>query len=985
MGLKKVVFCYLKCCLYNNKWKETFENAKRICGRFHSNVYSLKTKGFKEILENYATYLSLNYYGTNTNGSAFWTSCKLNNTSRPELVECTHDTDNLYPSYNYHSQYPTHGLYMFYVNFGQKKFKIDNLQFDTGNLARKLDNTSFILVRRHQSSTRLNVTYFNYKNQTYTQGCFLFNTNNEQFLHLSVPYLNMCVHFTLVMNNSVDVNETYDNYDKPFEQLSTGLFYGILNTLGIIEIKCVKNFEPDISSSNFLILDKQVELEEMQYCASNSTPFYSFSIVAWNGLNSTLQTQLRRYLTTLEYKLVLHSYSIGRKILYISCRDTFNNIELLLEKCSRFNDNTKQCMFACPSDCSKQTGFVSVWQWSSFRYTYESNVCNAARHSNLLNGTILIADSDRLTSLSDTWWVNLHNNGVETHLWPPVGLSNMNVNRTRTFYFQNASVLLSPKNRSVDSYLVIKANFDASSETAEAFFHLYASNSNYFNFQIVCLNNSTINPSVIAKNVSKNLTSYQLNLGHIDGANYIKLNVFHGDSWSSVKFPINLDLNSSMKVDYPHSLLVPLNAEGLNYTFSVFQPTHDCHWHVHGINLTIGCVENLTFLFDRLKYSQVRDIQRESLLIYPKTNVAGQFLTITFGNTSCKHGGVMRDGECSCRIGFGGVHCELVCPRGRFGKNCELQCPDGDDCQGYLICTQDPVGCSCGAGFKNRNACNEPCDSGFWGPDCAFDCDNNCSGHKCDRFTGLCDWKTTDNCQVECKSTLEPVRTCLTMTRHLNCSKISYSIVTYTNRESWLTCTRQTDSQVQFCLLNSTAENLTNCQVTEITNQTMSQCESLFEETHKLELTSSDVSLTVDSNGNHFETNETICALKVKNRVYFNNNRKDWTYFGNMLSNFSRIYQSQSFILVSMKSNNDTFLLTPARVNVTYGQRSTAYHPRDKNYLYLLNLWIFSLTGVVVLNFFIKCLFKDNNSLDDEYISDLEFDLVMPETLQSKI
>lgn len=73
-----------KCCMYNINWKQTFVEAALTCSKFDSHVFSYKTRGYETTLENYASFLNLNY-GIDSRSSSsssmhsslqFWTSCK---------------------------------------------------------------------------------------------------------------------------------------------------------------------------------------------------------------------------------------------------------------------------------------------------------------------------------------------------------------------------------------------------------------------------------------------------------------------------------------------------------------------------------------------------------------------------------------------------------------------------------------------------------------------------------------------------------------------------------------------------------------------------------------------------------------------------------------------------------------------------------------------------------------------------------------------
>ena len=89
-----------KCCMYNVEWKENFYDANNLCKKFNSHVFSLKTKGYKNILESYANYLRFNYDELNSDFFYFWTSCKLKakklnilSSFEPECLGATADFD----------------------------------------------------------------------------------------------------------------------------------------------------------------------------------------------------------------------------------------------------------------------------------------------------------------------------------------------------------------------------------------------------------------------------------------------------------------------------------------------------------------------------------------------------------------------------------------------------------------------------------------------------------------------------------------------------------------------------------------------------------------------------------------------------------------------------------------------------------------------------------------------------------------------------
>ena len=71
----------------------------------------------------------------------------------------------------------------------------------------------------------------------------------------------------------------------------------------------------------------------------------------------------------------------------------------------------------------------------------------------------------------------------------------------------------------------------------------------------------------------------------------------------------------------------------------------------------------------------------------------------------------------------------MICSSGNPG------CPD------KLFCIQDPVGCSCIAGYYG-NDCTSECPPGYYGSGCDREC--HCADADCDRATGCSDGSCND-------------------------------------------------------------------------------------------------------------------------------------------------------------------------------------------------------------------------------------------------
>ncbi|XP_061180690.1 multiple epidermal growth factor-like domains protein 10 [Saccostrea echinata] len=110
------------------------------------------------------------------------------------------------------------------------------------------------------------------------------------------------------------------------------------------------------------------------------------------------------------------------------------------------------------------------------------------------------------------------------------------------------------------------------------------------------------------------------------------------------------------------------------------------------------------------------------------------------------------DGTClGCLTGYKGPRCEEQCDNNKYGLECSLtcgNCSNGEQCN--HMNGSCPNGCDVGAqGYR----CDEGCDFGRYGKNCVEICNSNC--RVCNRFTGVCEldcyagWKGTF-CENEC-------------------------------------------------------------------------------------------------------------------------------------------------------------------------------------------------------------------------------------------
>ena len=144
-----------------------------------------------------------------------------------------------------------------------------------------------------------------------------------------------------------------------------------------------------------------------------------------------------------------------------------------------------------------------------------------------------------------------------------------------------------------------------------------------------------------------------------------------------------------------------------------------------------------------------KNFDRQNIIFYPNFHNFKLFTRINFyekdSSIDCKNSGIYfkKIKKCLCLPGFHGSRCEYVCDQPyKFGENCEYSCINAN-CSGYLVCTLDPIGCTCLSGYTGYD-CSTPCTKSEynWGPNCQFRCNQclNISG-SCNIYTGQCTCK----------------------------------------------------------------------------------------------------------------------------------------------------------------------------------------------------------------------------------------------------
>ncbi|KAI8773660.1 delta protein A, partial [Biomphalaria glabrata] len=121
------------------------------------------------------------------------------------------------------------------------------------------------------------------------------------------------------------------------------------------------------------------------------------------------------------------------------------------------------------------------------------------------------------------------------------------------------------------------------------------------------------------------------------------------------------------------------------------------------------------------------------------------------------------------------------CGKGTWGPNCQFDCRN--NCFN-LSCDSQTGKCHNGCdGFMDPPDCIVECKAGKWGRNCVNECSSKCKNQSCDRVTGLCEYicdSLTDlSCPADCPKgyhgsncTLDCSSTC----KDLLCNRLGYCI-----------------------------------------------------------------------------------------------------------------------------------------------------------------------------------------------------------------
>jgi hypothetical protein len=645
-------------------------------------------------------------------------------------------------------------------------------------------NSLFLVTRKSQPNFEIKLlrSHNFFKNQGITNKdkCFAYREISDRLVLLSLPFLNKCLHLTLFVNFesfNTSLSEIYnkgENVDHRISSLKVDEFYGILSSIGIIDIECELFLENLKEKSHvFLALNSS---DNFLNCSSGLFRIKALSRFTSSDLE--MKTYAISNFTHFLHKfndilLSIHSYTPIEKILLLNCEQTAQETLNLIEECMIFYDE-EYCVFKCPKTCIRNNR-KNLWQLASFKYLFSSSICKAAQHSAIFDevnkGILYLGKNSSNKSNTSESIIYIFNNGTQSSIWNPLEVVNpLNSNFERYFYFNNPKVI--PKSTGsiysndqgmlviVPAYIIIN-NHTLFNQNVEitVFLQRPLNNrslrvtkliksidheKNDFYHDEILFNNKTYefeNFTMININISSNINLKKLN-------NFYEL-VFSDSYEKSLKFPLNF-LNSDIQ-SYNYKYLkqqtqvIEINNSGFKRSLQLSLPkiSHNCTWCISGINTEINCRQSLNLSDSFYFVKNVTSFNQEfidDLIIYPSIrhrNYYKRFLRVIYtkrtiqnqsSNAICKNGGFysLENQKCICLPGSAGKNCEIICEPGKFGPQCEMSCPN-KDCNGYLICNQDPVGCKCASGYRGL-ACNETCPLLTWGSECLNKCTSCHSG-----------------------------------------------------------------------------------------------------------------------------------------------------------------------------------------------------------------------------------------------------------------
>ena len=170
-----------------------------------------------------------------------------------------------------------------------------------------------------------------------------------------------------------------------------------------------------------------------------------------------------------------------------------------------------------------------------------SSLCKAAKHSNINTSGKLKLGNELINDESPI----IFNNGIYSHIWPPIGIKNLNQSLNQSyFYFEDSSIHELSEPPKSDVFVLVKSIYPKNTTNIDL--NVYISNRS--------LNNLTVELNQLTdldfsdeisfqyekkQDLNNQFSLYKLNLSGSKLNNYFELT----SRKFSIKFPINFEIN----------------------------------------------------------------------------------------------------------------------------------------------------------------------------------------------------------------------------------------------------------------------------------------------------------------------------------------------------------------------------------------------------------------------------------------------------------
>lgn len=408
------------------------------------------------------------------------------------------------------------------------------------------------------------------------------------------------------------------------------------------------------------------------------------------------------------------------KTLQLDCTNTATDVKNLLKQCQNHSGG-HSCHFTCPEDCTNQHVADNVWQIRPFEYLFNSSVCQAAYHSNILahdsTGSVILnhSDSSSKRSKAESKFTIL-NNEIHATIWP--SQFNNGKDRQHGFIFEGSvKIVKKPVRIEVQQgpvLVLVKAVLLQGEPQQAIVYHLKDLPIKEFRLRAQDTSAKRTDYKISAINEESAMLTWSFN-----NPNSIYWEFFSDLSSSlSVKFPVNvlrIDSKGTLSLDQEHVLRSPNSQINIHH----YEDHDKWRWYYNNVNTGLSTGSDLN-----LNFTHIADIENHFVIV--RAGLASQnIFTRVFFNQSqsheCQNQGIFRDGKCFCYHGYSGSMCQESCEQDKFGPDCQLTCPN-KSCKGFLLCASDPIGCSCLPGFTGFD-----CNSLVHSPATRDACEDNIS------------------------------------------------------------------------------------------------------------------------------------------------------------------------------------------------------------------------------------------------------------------